>query len=65
MRAIKSAKVSNHSIHNCRLIVQNLLLRTKVAPDNVPQNLFLHLEKEITAAHTLVRWCKIVCVAHG
>ncbi len=36
VRATKSAKLSNHLSDNCRLLVLNLLLKTKVAPDNVP-----------------------------
>ena len=36
VKAIKSAKLSNHSSDKCRLLVPNLLLRTKVALNDVP-----------------------------
>ncbi len=36
VKATKSVKVSNYYTDNWRLLVSNLLLRTKVAPDDVP-----------------------------
>ena len=34
VRATRSASVSNHLTYNCGLLVPNLLLRTKVAPEH-------------------------------
>ncbi len=38
VKATKSTKLPNHLIDKCRLLVPNLLLRTKVALDDVPHS---------------------------